>query len=81
MGEMMPAIHNDTLGHWYKVYSEFNDSGFTMPENIDYLLWKLLLDKETLGKFSRASPEKRKAFLEGLFGEKAPKLPGDDLAS
>jgi hypothetical protein len=72
LGERSPSIHNDILGHWIKVHTEFEDSGFEMPPGLDYDFWKMLLDKETLGKFSRLSPVKRRAFLEGLFGDKAP---------
>ena len=76
LGARTHAIHDDILHHWIKVYNEFNDSGFEMPPRLDIVYWTMLLDKETLGKFSRLTPEKRKDFLEGLFGDKAPK---DDI--
>jgi hypothetical protein len=75
LGKRNPSIHNETLNHWIKVYQEFESSGFAMPPRLDYVFCAMLLDKATLGKFRRLSPEKRTDFLKEFFGEKAPNDP------
>lgn len=60
-----PSIHLEVFDHWRKVFAEFDQSGFTLPQeviNARSKLWGRTIDKHV----ELMSPSERKDLLERL---------------